>query len=170
MEYVTLVDSNDNEIGSEEKLSAHTQGLLHRAFSILLFDTNQRIILQKRAITKYHSGGLWTNACCGHPRPGESTLAAATRRLGEELNIETPLKHLFSFQYQCSFENGLIEHEFDHVFVGTYPSSINPNPLEVAEIKQIGMHELVADIKANPLSYTEWFKLLIPYYFKHQQA
>ncbi len=170
MEYVTLVDENDQVMGSAEKLEAHQKGLLHRAFSILLFDDSNRFLLQKRASIKYHSPGLWTNACCGHPRPGEATSVAATRRLQEELNLTVPLHFLFSFQYACSFSNGLAENEYDHVFVGRLNSSgdtLNPNPDEVSEIRYISEAQLRKEILDSPENFTEWFKLLLPHYFNN---
>src|SRR5215468_430433 len=116
MEQVILVNELDEEIGTMEKLSAHEQGVLHRAISVFIFNEKGEMLLQQRASRKYHSGGLWTNACCSHPHPGEATHAAALRRLKEEMGFETSLKKAFDFVYKTSFDNGLTEHEFDHVF------------------------------------------------------
>ena len=119
-EEVILVNEADEQIGVMEKMEAHEKGLLHRAFSVFIFNDKGEMLLQQRALNKYHSGGLWTNACCSHPRPGEDTLQAAKRRLMEEMGIETSLTLKNSFTYKTAFENGLTEHEFDHIFIGTF--------------------------------------------------
>ena len=128
-----LVDEQDNPIGTCEKMEAHRKGLLHRAFSVFIFDAQGRMLLQQRALSKYHSGGLWTNACCSHPFPGEDNLTAATRRLQEELGFTTSLRKAFDFYYRAAFDNGLTEHEFDHVFVGQYEGTLEVNPQEVMD-------------------------------------
>ena len=131
---VILVSEHDDMVGIMDKMEAHKQGLLHRAFSIFIFNTKGEMLLQQRAISKYHSGGLWTNACCSHPMPGEKTKDAAQRRLMEELGFETPVEKIFDFVYKASFENGLTEHEFDHVFAGEYEGKLNINPDEVNDV------------------------------------
>src|SRR5258705_3890201 len=127
---VILVNTDDVALGSMEKMEAHVKGKLHRAFSVFIFNTNGEMLLQQRAINKYHSGGLWTNACCSHPSPGEDTSSAARRRLKEEMGIATPLKKIFDFVYEASFDNGLTENEFDHVFAGEYEGKITLNTAE----------------------------------------
>ena len=131
---VILVDQQDNPTGSCEKLEAHQKGLLHRAFSVFIFNKKGEMLLQQRAVNKYHSGGLWTNACCSHPAEGEDTIAAAHRRLLEEMGFDTPVEKVFDFVYKADFDNGLTEYEFDHVFVGEYSGAINFNKEEVIEI------------------------------------
>jgi len=158
-EEVILVDEFDNAIGKMEKLEAHQKGSLHRAFSVFIFNTKGEILLQKRAAIKYHSAGLWTNTCCSHPRPGENTLAAANRRLKEEMGLDTPLVHKTHFIYKTQFDNGLTEHEFDHVFFGT--SNIQPqiNKDEVDDFLWQNPSGIKADIAKNPVKYTSWFKI-----------
>ncbi|MEK7619489.1 MAG: isopentenyl-diphosphate Delta-isomerase, partial [Patescibacteria group bacterium] len=123
-----LVDETDHEIGTEEKMATHERGLLHRAFSVFVFNASGELLLQQRAFEKYHSAGLWTNTCCSHPRPGEETLAAAYRRLQEEMGFDCPLNEMFTFRYLAPFPNGLTENEVDHVFFGMYDGPVNPNP------------------------------------------
>src|ERR1700712_3061003 len=134
MEEVILVNERDEEIGAMEKMGAHCKRILHRAFSIFIFNNKKEMLLQQRAVNKYHSGGLWTNACCSHPKPGEVTKTAALRRLKEELGFETMLEEIFAFTYEASFENGLMEYEFDHVFTGIYNGEINFDTHEVKDI------------------------------------
>jgi isopentenyl-diphosphate delta-isomerase len=162
MEEVILVDGNDEQIGTMEKMEAHRKGVLHRAFSIFLFNEKNEMLLQQRAITKYHSGGLWTNACCSHPSPFEDTEVAASRRLREELGFTTPIKKIFDFNYNASFDNGLVEHEFDHVFVGTYTGKIKPNPAEVQDYCYKTMEEITATIASHSHKYTAWFCIAFP--------
>jgi len=131
MEQVVLVNELDHEIGLMEKMEAHEKALLHRAFSVFVFNAKGELLLQQRAFEKYHSGGLWTNTCCSHPRPNETVLDAANRRLMEEMGFQTPLQKVFDFIYQAAFSNGLTEHEFDHVFIGHYEGEILPDPQEV---------------------------------------
>ena len=158
-----LVDESDRAIGSAEKLAAHRDGgRLHRAFSIFLFDASGRMLLQQRSRRKYHFGGLWTNACCGHPRPGEGTAEAAQRRLGEELGVEVPLAEVFAFVYAADdAASGLSEREFDHVFVGELREEARPDPLEVDALRWISCRELERDVAAHPERYTPWFARLI---------
>ena len=159
IEQLILVDRQDNAIGTCEKLEAHKKALLHRAFSILLFNKKGEMLLQKRFSGKYHSGGLWTNACCGHPRSGEATKTAATRRMREELGMTCPLDESFTFSYKVPFDNGLTEHEFVHVYRGIYEGDFAPNPEEVEDLKWMSLTDLKEDIFLNPQNYTAWFHL-----------
>lgn len=160
-EFVILVDKHDNELGFMEKMEAHQKALLHRAISVFIFNTNGEWLLQRRAFSKYHSGGLWTNACCTHPFPNESNIDAANRRLKEEMGMHCSLKELFSFSYKEVLDHELTEHEFDHVFFGITDSMPNINSDEVAEFKYIKYDTLILDIKNNPKYYTVWFKKII---------
>ena len=159
---VILVDEHDEPIGTMEKMEVHQKALLHRAFSVFVFNSKGEILLHKRAAKKYHSAGLWTNACCSHPSPGEETLAAAQNRLQEEMGINTSLKKAFDFTYKAAFENGLTEHEFDHVFVGMYEGSIFPNTEEVSDYCYKSIEEIKNSIQTHPQKYTEWFKIAFP--------
>lgn len=161
MEEVILVDEKDNQIGTEEKLQAHREGKLHRCFSIFVFNSEGKLLLQQRAKSKYHSGGLWSNTCCSHPRPGEPTEQAAHRRLKEELGFDCPLNEVFTFTYKTKFDNGLYEHEFDHVLFGRFDGSPIPNPEEVESCKWVGVEELKKDIQENPDNYTYWLKVAL---------
>ena len=156
---VILVSQNDEPIGVMEKLEAHRKGLLHRAFSIFIFDREGRMLLQQRAATKYHGGLLWTNACCSHPNPGEGVDAAAERRLKEELGFTTPLQKIFCFTYKENVENNLVEHEYDHVFAGEYEGEIKLNEEEVAACNYHSMMEIKLFLKQRPNEFTAWFKL-----------
>jgi len=149
-------------MGVLEKMEAHKRGVLHRAFSVFIFNPNGQMLLQKRAPAKYHSGGLWSNACCGHPCPGEEINPAAVRRLYEEMGFKTDLKKIFDFSYYLSFENGLTENEFDHVFVGEYEGTIQPNATEVSDYTFTGMNEIKADLSQRPERYTGWFQIAFP--------
>jgi isopentenyl-diphosphate delta-isomerase len=160
MDKVVLVDKSDREIGEEEKLIAHQKGLFHRAFSILIFNSSGEMLLQKRAKSKYHSGGSWSNACCSHPRPGEKVLDAAHRRLKEELGFDCDIKEIYSFQYHENFGE-LMENEFDHVLVGKSDEKPKLNPDEAEEFKYSGLDNIVYGIKQNPNNYTFWFKKII---------
>ena len=160
-EEVILVDRNDQQIGLMEKIKAHEEGLLHRAFSVVVFNDKQEMLIHQRAKSKYHCGGLWTNACCSHPRENESTIDAANRRLVEEMGFSAPLNYVEAFIYKVSFENGLTEHEYDHVFVARYNNKPNPNPDEVENYKYIAIDELKKDVAENPEKYTFWFKEII---------
>ena len=141
MDFVVLVDNKDRELGTMEKMEAHEKGLLHRAFSVFLFNKKGEMLLQRRALDKYHSAGLWTNACCSHPKPDEEVQSAANRRLGEELGISAELNHQFSFYYKSDYENGLSEHELDHVFFGNFDEEPQLNPEEAMDWKYMAMDE-----------------------------
>ncbi|MFT4153072.1 isopentenyl-diphosphate Delta-isomerase [Parafilimonas sp.] len=162
MEEVILVNEQDEETGVMEKMEAHLKGRLHRAFSIFIFNDKNEMLLQQRAAGKYHSAGLWTNACCSHPRPGEKTQDAAARRLKEELGFETQLGEIFEFSYKASFENGLTEHEFDHVFAGTYNGNMHLNKTEVQEVCFRSMEEIESDLQTHSHKFTAWFLLAFP--------
>lgn len=161
-EQVILVDENDKPIGVAEKMEAHEKGLLHRAFSVFIFNTKGEMLLQQRALNKYHSGGLWTNACCSHPREGEETKKAAERRLKEELGFETSLEKVFDLVYKAKFDNGLTEHEFDHVFAGEYDGEINFNKEEVMDFCYKEVKEINRSLQTHPQKYTAWFRLAFP--------
>lgn len=161
-EQVILVDTNDQVTGYEEKLKAHQEGLLHRAFSVFVFNDKGELLLQQRALSKYHSAGLWTNTCCSHPRPGENTTDAAIRRIQEEMGFACELQPLFSFIYRVSFDNGLSEHELDHVLAGTYNGSPLPDEAEVMAWKWVNTNALTKDMHAHPENYTYWFCQLLP--------
>ena len=159
---VILVDADDRQTGIMGKMEAHEKGVLHRAFSIFIFNQQGEMLLQQRASTKYHSAGLWTNACCSHPLPGETTEAAAARRLQEELGFSVPVKKIFDFVYKASFDNGLTEHEFDHVFTGQYDGPINFNLSEVMNCHYLSMSAVEHDLDKHPEQYTAWFRLAFP--------
>jgi isopentenyl-diphosphate delta-isomerase len=158
-ELVILVDENDNKLGLMEKMEAHEKGVLHRAFSVFVFNDKGELLLQQRALDKYHSGGLWTNTCCSHPRDGESVEEAAHRRLQEEMGFDCKLEKKFHFIYKRELDKGLTEHELDHVFFGIYNDAPNINTDEVASYKFVDMHTLKTDMQNNPHLYTEWFKI-----------
>ena len=145
-----------------EKMEVHQKALLHRAFSVFVFNDKGEMLLHKRADKKYHSGGLWTNACCSHPKPGEETSVAATKRLQEEMGFNTGLTKAFDFIYKAPFDNGLTEHEFDHVFTGTYDVDIVPNTDEVSDYCFMPVDEIKNSIQSHPQKYTEWFKIAFP--------
>ena len=166
MEKVILVSEHDEPIGEMEKIEAHEKGLLHRAFSVFIFNSNGELLLQQRALDKYHSGGLWTNTCCSHPRPNEKTIDAAKRRLMEEMGLEALIEPLFSFTYKANFENNLIEHEFDHVFSGITDQIPLINEVEVASWKYISIENLILDMESSPENYTAWFKIIFSQYKK----
>jgi isopentenyl-diphosphate Delta-isomerase len=161
MENVILVNREDQETGLMEKMEAHKKGALHRAFSILLFNSSGNLMLQKRAMSKYHSGGLWTNTCCSHPLPGETMENATRRKLKQEMGIEQELSFAFKFVYKATLENNLIEHEMDHVFIGMYDGNPRINTDEVEDWKFISMDELRLDLTQNPDRYTTWFRLIV---------
>lgn len=158
---VILVNKNDEEIGTMEKMEAHLQGMLHRAFSVLIFNSKSQLLIHRRAFGKYHSEGLWTNTCCSHPLPGETIVEAAKRRLVEEMGMKTSLAPLFSFIYRAELENNLVEHELDHVLIGFTNDEPQVNPDEVSDYKWMSMHEIEQDIETNPSEYTAWFKKII---------
>jgi len=159
---VILVNEQDQEVGVMEKMAAHQQALLHRAFSVFIFNKDGQMLLQKRAANKYHSPGLWTNACCSHPTPGETTDAAVKRRLQEELGFTTSFKKAFHFTYKAAFDNGLTEYEFDHVYTGIYDGPIYPDPQEASAVLYLNMEEIEHDLKAIPEQYTVWFAIAFP--------
>jgi isopentenyl-diphosphate Delta-isomerase len=162
MEYVTLVNKKDKNIGVEEKIHAHKNGgKLHRAFSILTFNDEGQLLLQLRSVKKYHFGGLWSNTCCGHPRPNERTKQAGERRLEEEFGFTTNLTDIGDFIYKADYENGLTEHELDHILIGKYDGDINPNPDEIDDYKYISIDELKIDVSENPTRYSPWFKEIV---------
>jgi isopentenyl-diphosphate delta-isomerase len=162
MQQVVLVNEQDEAVGVMEKMEAHEKALLHRAFSIFIFNQDGLMLLQQRALSKYHSPGLWTNACCSHPNPGEDVKVAALRRLEEELGFTTKVEKAFHFTYKASFDNGLTEHEFDHVFVGVYNGAMQLNKDEVRAITYKSMNEIADDLQTAPQVYTEWFKIAFP--------
>lgn len=160
MEEVILVDRKDKPIGTMEKMEAHSKGLLHRAFSIFVFNSGNELMLQRRALGKYHSPGLWSNTCCSHPRPGEDIVEAGHRRLVEEMGFDCDLNEVFSFIYHADVDKGMIEHEFDHVLLGKYNDAPEINREEVEEWKWINISDLSEDIVQNPGNYTVWFRII----------
>lgn len=166
-EHVILVDTADNPIGRMPKMEAHEKGVLHRAFSIFIVNERRELLLQQRALSKYHSPGLWTNTCCSHQREGETTLDAANRRLMEEMGMEAPMKELFSFIYKAPFDNGLTEHELDHVLLGESDLAPVVNPEEVADWKWVALDTLAADLPRQPELYTAWFKIIFDRFYQH---
>jgi len=164
---VILVNKNDEEIGTMEKMEAHLQGMLHRAFSVLIFNSNGELLIHRRAFGKYHSEGLWTNTCCSHQREGETNIQAGTRRLYEEMGIKTELKELFHFIYKAPFDNGLIEHELDHVMIGRYDDEPVINSDEVESWKWMCIEEVRKDMIQNPDIYTIWFKIIFDEFYHY---
>jgi isopentenyl-diphosphate Delta-isomerase len=162
MTQVILVDERDNERGLMEKLEAHRQAVLHRAFSVFIFNSAGDMLLQQRSLGKYHSGGLWTNACCSHPLPGEPVADAAVRRLREEMGFTAPLQKAFDFIYKAPFDNGLTEYEFDHVFTGSYGGPVVPDAAEVQDYCYKPLQEIRESLATHPHHYTEWFKIAFP--------
>jgi isopentenyl-diphosphate delta-isomerase len=162
LQEVILVNEKDEQVGVMEKMAAHEKALLHRAFSIFIFNEDGLMLLQKRAASKYHSPGLWTNACCSHPIPGEATHDAALRRLHEELGFTTPVEKAFHFTYTASFENGLTEHEFDHVYLGQYDGPIHHDPNEVEVYRYLSVSDIQNEITESPASFTPWFLIAFP--------
>jgi isopentenyl-diphosphate delta-isomerase len=158
-ELLVLVDENDVQTGVGEKMDIHQKGLLHRAFSIFVFNSNKELLLQQRSMDKYHSAGLWTNTCCSHPGPGEDILTAAHRRLQEEMGFNCDLTDVFNFIYRAEFDNGLIESELDHVIIGYYNRNPIVNPEEVMNYKWVNTSWLQRDIEENSKKYTEWLKI-----------
>ena len=166
-ENVVLVDRNDNPIGLMPKLEAHENGVLHRAFSVFILNRKGQLMLQRRALDKYHSPGLWTNTCCSHPRERESNIEAGVRRLKEEMGFTTPLKSMFSFIYKSKFDNGLTEHEFDHVLLGYYDKPPFINAIEVSEWKWMSLEKIILEIKNKPEDFTVWFKIIFERFYNH---
>lgn len=161
IENIIVVDENDIEKGKIEKMEAHEKGILHRAFSVFVFNSKNEMLLQQRAKTKYHSPGLWSNTCCSHPHFGEKLEEAVHRRLKEELGFDCDVKEIFSFIYKAELEYGLTEHEFDHVFIGKFDGDITPNKDEIEDFKWITVEELKKDVILNSNAYTVWFKKCI---------
>lgn len=157
-----LVDENDVQTGTMEKLEAHQKGLLHRAFSIFIFNNKGEFLLQQRAVGKYHNGGLWTNTCCSHPLPGEAVANAASRRLFEEMGFSSSITPAFTFTYKATFPNGLTEYEFDHVFTGVYNGDVRADNNEVSDYCFKNISDIEASIETHPHKYTEWFKIALP--------
>lgn len=166
-EQVILVNENDEKIGLMPKLEAHEKGILHRAFSIFIFNDKKELLLQQRAWSKYHSPGLWTNTCCSHQRDGETSLQAGKRRLEEEMGFTVPLKETTSFIYRAPFDNGLTEHELDHILVGSFAGEPKINESEVASWKWMPLEEVRSDIGKNPQQYTAWFKIIFDKFYNH---
>lgn len=161
MEYVILVDEHDNPIGLMEKQAAHVDPHLHRAFSVFIFNSNGELLMQQRALSKYHSPGLWTNTCCSHPRDGETTMDAASRRLMEEMGMSCEMHEVYTFIYKAPVGQGLTEHEFDHVFIGQSDDIPEINHEEVESWKYMPIDTLKNDIQIHPEQYTEWFKITL---------
>jgi len=159
-ELVILVDENDNQIGLMPKMEAHEKALLHRAFSVFVFNKNGELMIQQRAATKYHSPLLWTNTCCSHQRAGESNIEAGKRRLFEEMGFSTDLQEVFSFIYKAPFDNGLTEHELDYVLIGSFDGEPNINKEEVESYKWMPLEDVKTDIEKNPHIYTAWFQII----------
>lgn len=159
---VVLVNERDQEVGTMDKLAAHTSGMLHRAFSVFIFNSAGRLLLQRRADGKYHSPGLWTNSCCSHPRPGETVEAAAMRRVNEELGVTCLVNHEFSFLYKADVGNGLREHELDHVFFANYDGPVFPDREEVSDVRWMRMNDLADDLSTSAEQYTAWLQLCWP--------
>ncbi|WP_335966232.1 isopentenyl-diphosphate Delta-isomerase [Galbibacter sp. PAP.153] len=166
-EKVILVDENNQQIGLMEKIEAHEKAMLHRAFSVFIFNDEGQTMLQQRAGHKYHSPGLWTNTCCSHQREGETNVDAGKRRLQEEMGFTAELEEVLSFIYHAPFENGLTEHEFDHILVGKYNGEPNINPDEVASWKWMSLKDIQKDMKVNPGDYTAWFKIIFEKFYSH---
>jgi isopentenyl-diphosphate delta-isomerase len=169
-EKVILVDSEDKPIGTLPKMEAHEKGVLHRAFSVFILNQKGELMLQQRAHHKYHSPGLWTNTCCSHQREGEQNIEAGMRRLDEEMGFSVTLEELFSFIYKAPFDNGLTEHELDHVMLGHYEEVPQINTEEVAAWKWMSLIDIEADIAINPDEYTVWFKIIFERFFNHIKA
>lgn len=161
IEEVILVDNEDRQIGLMEKMQAHREAKLHRAFSVFLLNDKGEVLLQQRALDKYHCGGMWTNACCSHPRAGESLQAAVDRRLQEEMGIACETNWVYSFIYKADVGEGLFEHEFDHVFFGRFSDEPKPDANEVSDWAYVTLEELRSDVEVNPTKYTPWFKIIL---------
>lgn len=161
-EMVVLVNEKDEPLGIMEKIEAHRKAALHRAFSVFIFNEKGEMLLQKRAAKKYHSGGLWTNACCSHPRPGEETVDAAQRRLFQEMGFTTSLKKIFDFIYKAEVDNGLTEFELDHVLAGEFNGAISPDPEEVSNFCYKSLQDIRQSLRSHPQKYTAWFQIAFP--------
>jgi isopentenyl-diphosphate delta-isomerase len=160
-EELILVNEDDEAIGVEEKITAHLNGALHRAFSLFIFNSGGQLLVQKRTSTKYHSKGLWSNTCCGHPRPGESIEAASRRRLREEMGFDCGVEKVFEFVYRVKLDNGFYEHEYDHVLVGKFDGTPSPNRDEVDDWDWVNLKKIRLDMQAHPDNYTYWFRISI---------
>lgn len=167
MNEIILVDTDDNEVGTMDKMSAHRQGLLHRAFSVFVFNSRGELLLQQRANEKYHSGGLWSNTCCSHPGKGEETAVAVTRRLREEMGMQCNTDFKFSFIYKIRFENELTEHELDHVYFGISDELPKPDPEEVGDWKYISLSKLEEEINKHPERFSAWLRICMPEVMRH---
>ena len=167
---IILVNEQDEPVGTMEKMEAHRKALLHRAFSVFIFNARGEMLLQQRSIKKYHSAGLWTNACCSHPKPGEDTKNAAETRLQEEMGFGTPLTKIFEFTYRSAFDNGLTEYEFDHVYAGTYDGPMQPSPDEVNDYCYKSLDEIKSSLQSHPAKYTTWFSIAFPLVEKWMQS
>lgn len=165
-EQVILVDTNDQPLGLMPKMEAHEKGVLHRAFSVFVLNDKGELMLQQRALHKYHSPGLWTNTCCSHQRDGETNIAAGKRRLQEEMGFVTELREVTSFIYKAPFDNGLTEHELDHIMIGNFNNTPNINPEEVASWKWMAVEAVRDDIKSNPENYTVWFIIIFEQFYE----
>ena len=170
MEHVVLVDRQDNPLGTMEKMEAHQRGVLHRAFSVLVFNTHGELLLQKRAKSKYHSGGLWTNTCCSHPRVGEAMEVATRRRLQEEMGIDVQPDFLYKFIYRAELDRNMIEHELDHVYTAVYDGAPSLNYNEVEDWRFIPLDHLRTHISNHPDAYTAWFKIIMDHYTRKLSA
>lgn len=159
---IILVNEHDEPMGTMGKMEAHEKGLLHRAFSVFVFNRAGQLLLQQRAAKKYHGAGLWSNSCCSHPCPGEDTQAAAERRLAEELGFSVPLQKVFDFTYKATVENGLTEHEFDHVFTGEYDGTVFFNEEEVAAYRYESIERIQTEMDKTPANFTTWFRIVFP--------
>ena len=159
---VILVDEHDHEVGTMEKLAAHLQGRLHRAISVYVFNSRDELLLQRRATAKYHCGGLWTNTCCGHPLPGERSADAAQRRLQEEMGLTCELTKVFEFSYRAELPQGLVEHEYGHIFFGRSDSAPSPAPCEADAFMYCPLDEIQHGFAQTPHAYTPWFQLVFP--------
>ena len=166
-ELVILVDEIDNQIGLMPKMEAHEKAVLHRAFSVFIFNDKNQLMLQQRALHKYHSPGLWTNTCCSHQRDGESNIDAGMRRLQEEMGFSVELEETISFIYKAPFDNGLTEHELDHILIGHYQIAPVINKDEVAAWKWMDLEDVKTDISTKPDVYTEWFKIIFDKFYNH---
>lgn len=166
-EKVILVNERDEPIGLMPKMEAHEKALLHRAFSVFVFNDNNELMIQQRALGKYHSPGLWANTCCSHQREGETNVAAGMRRLQEEMGFTTSLEDSISFIYKAPFDNGLTEHEFDHILIGRYNQEPEPNPEEVHDWAWMSLEDIKVDMESQPQKYTAWFKIIFEKYYKH---
>lgn len=166
-DHVIIVNERDEWLGTMEKLAAHEEGVLHRAFSVFILNENNELLLQQRAYDKYHSGGLWSNTCCSHPRPGESTIAAAHRRLMEEMGFDCDLLPLFHLRYRSEVGDNLIENEYDHIFYGSYSGTIDINSEEVESYRYISLEKVSEWVAKQPQLFTEWFHLALPQFISN---